>query len=648
MNPKPTLKQRLNYWYDNFMARGGVGMFISLFVVFAAALVVIGLLMAVVHPDPKAEFPSSFFSNFWWTFLHLTDPGTMLESTDRNILMKLFSVAAGILGLIIFSVLIAFLTTSFETKMEELKKGKSQVLESGHTLILGFNDRLVDIISELIIANESERDACVVVLADKDKEEMDDFLRDKLPDLQTTRVVTRSGETSAIADLEKVKVDEAKSVIILPKCSANSPAETKAFSDSRVLKSILGICNRPNRREESFHIVTEIFEEANIDIIKTIAPEEVTVVHADQIIGKILVQTSRCNGLAFVYDHMMGFEGSEMYFVEAPAPTPFGEVNFHFADGACLGVRREGKITINPPADHELIAGDEVIVLAEDDSTAVWGDKVMEPKALELRPSAKPPEPRQERHLIIGYNAKAETIIREFDDYVAPGTKIKVVLRHPREDIVALLGRLNDELENVSVEWETRNCLLRDDLVGVEPFTYDTVLIMAEEGENINIEDSDSQTILILLLLRDIQTKMGESKEVEVITEILDHRNLELIATAKVNDFVISNHVISKLIAQISEVHSLDKVYDDLFQAEGSEIYLKPISYYLSDFPVDLRFGDLMALAGKRGEAAIGYRRGAEASNAASEYGLVLNPDKTGTITFQADDQLIVVAEDEY
>ena len=62
--------------------------------------------------------------------------------------------------------------------MEELRKGRSTVIESEHSLILGWNpQRVIEIIRELVMANESEEKPAVVILADEDKEKMDDFLK---------------------------------------------------------------------------------------------------------------------------------------------------------------------------------------------------------------------------------------------------------------------------------------------------------------------------------------------------------------------------------------------------------------------------------------------------------------------------------------
>ena len=46
---------------------------------------------------------------------------------------------------------------------------------NNHTLILGFGNRILEIIRELIEANDSEPDAAIVILAEDDKEYMDNY-----------------------------------------------------------------------------------------------------------------------------------------------------------------------------------------------------------------------------------------------------------------------------------------------------------------------------------------------------------------------------------------------------------------------------------------------------------------------------------------
>ncbi len=56
-----------------------------------------------------------------------------------------------------------------------------------------------------------------MVLADRDKEYMDDYLNLQLPDTKTTRVSTRSGSPASLVNLDVVSVATAKSAMF--KCT---------------------------------------------------------------------------------------------------------------------------------------------------------------------------------------------------------------------------------------------------------------------------------------------------------------------------------------------------------------------------------------------------------------------------------------------
>ncbi|MCW8966314.1 MAG: hypothetical protein OQK82_06480 [Candidatus Pacearchaeota archaeon] len=67
------------------------------------------------------------------------------------------------------------------------------IIVKNHTLILGFSDRVLEIIRELILANKSEKNQAVVVLSENEKDKMDDFFHDRIENFKTTRMITRSG-----------------------------------------------------------------------------------------------------------------------------------------------------------------------------------------------------------------------------------------------------------------------------------------------------------------------------------------------------------------------------------------------------------------------------------------------------------------------
>ena len=153
---------------------------------------------------------------------------------------------------------------------------------------------------------------------------------------------------------------------------------------------------------------------------------------------------------------------------------------------------------------------------------------------------------------------------------------------------------------------------------------------------------------MILLLLRKIlESRPNPDHHPKLITEILDSENQSLVAHAGVNDFIISNRCISMLLAQVSEDADTKSVYDDLFEEDGSEIYLKPADLYFNELPVKATYADLIAIAQKREEVCLGVKIKAKEQDVKRNFGVQLIPPKDKTFLITAEDTLVVLAEDE-
>jgi len=84
---------------------------------------------------------------------------------------RITAIIAGLTGLVIFSMIIATLTTA----LRQAAQGHSRVLEEDYTLIPGWTHRAPEIIRELVEMNEeSDGNPCVVAMSREDKPEMDE------------------------------------------------------------------------------------------------------------------------------------------------------------------------------------------------------------------------------------------------------------------------------------------------------------------------------------------------------------------------------------------------------------------------------------------------------------------------------------------
>jgi hypothetical protein len=169
--------------------------------------------------------------------------------------------------------------------------------------------------------------------------------------------------------------------------------------------------------------------------------------------------------------------------------------------------------------------------------------------------------------------------------------------------------------------------------------SYDHVIALSYGDKD--VQEADALTLVTLLHLRDITER--QARHFSIVSEMLDLRNRELAEVAHVDDFIVSDHLVSLMLSQLSENSELYDVFTDVFDPEGSEIYLKPVSDYIkTEEPVN--FYTLVEAACRRGETAIGYRLSREASQPPS-YGVHTNPQKSKLVTFAEGDKIIVLAE---
>jgi len=642
------LKQKIRYKFDNFMTRGGSSIFMSLLFIFLGLQLIIGIIRGIAYyllPNEMSQNATDFLTNFFITFLQLTDPGNMAQDITSSFWFKIPAIIAGMAGVVMFSALIAFITNALDRKINSLKKGFSRVIESNHTVILGWDpQRILEILRELIIANESEKNPCVLILSDEDKETMDDYLSINLPDTQNTRVVTRSGNISSLVSMEIISINTCKSVIVLSSCDENAPAIEKSLSDSKVIKAVLAVvafCSKNKKHS----IVAEIFNPELITVVETIAPNEITVIDSNELLGKIIVQTSRSNGLSVVYTELFSFGGCEIYFYTAHWESiKFASLANHFKDGIPIGIRKpNGSILLNPQPNTNMQDKDELIIIAFDDSSIQFSQTPFyQPKKFEesIRKNTR----RIEKELLIGWNSKAKTILEQYNDYLFDQSIIDIVVPELTHQIEEDIQILKNRLSHIIVSVYEKNVIHLETLQSINPSSYDNIIILCPNSKD--AEQADAENISKLLLLR--KTLSATKNQVtKLITEVSDSKNLELIAYTGVNDLIISNRLISMMLAQISENQKIYHLYSQLLKESGAEIYIKPIGLYFNTIPNPLTIMDLIHAAQKRHEICIGLKIKSLEKNGDQNYGIILNPQKSRLFSLNDDDALVVLAEDE-
>ncbi|KAL6068802.1 Ion channel CASTOR [Balamuthia mandrillaris] len=391
----PGLAERLHYKVDFYLSGSRYARFILLGTVSLALTLLCACLAYVVLGRDSHHHPDfSFGEAMWWAMVRMIDTGA-LESEDVAPASRLLSVFATLCGLAVVASLIGLVNATLEEKFEELRRGKSKVIDRNHTLILGFQqEKLLAILAELreIQRNEQgqahrekgRKGRSVVVLSEVDKLQVEAIIREHLGSMLNTSVVVRQGSVYSPIDLRKVGAERARSIIVLTddndsdsgsngdgNGNCNNGDNDTRLRDIGAIKTLLAL-RRIDGVLHNNYVVIELQDSSRRAVVERLGKNRTKVVNMSETLSKILVQTSRQRGLAAIYADLLTFVGSEFYYKNFPEleGVAFGRVQSMMNGAVVLGVQRTKEknlsfTILNPKDDFVIRAEDDILVISE-------------------------------------------------------------------------------------------------------------------------------------------------------------------------------------------------------------------------------------------------------------------------------------------
>jgi ion channel POLLUX/CASTOR len=630
---RPGWKKRLRYRFDNLISRspGTLVLWLGMSTLLIISLVALTLTLTGLAPGDE---PPYTFAEAAWLGLLRTLGGGSIGGRGTAWAYRFIMLGMTLSSLFVFSTLISTLTNTMRTNLDELRMGRSEVIESDHTVILGWSEQIFIILAELAVARRDEPGSAVVILAERDKLVMEDQVRKKLAHAKHLRIVCRSGSPMEMADLQLISLNTSRNIIVLPPESGNPDAE--------VIKIVLAILNHPNRRAEPYHIVAGIRDPKNSDIASVLGRREVEWIAQGEVIARIIAQTNRQAGLSLIYQELLDFGSDEIYLHSEPSLVgkTFGEAQLAAEHDIAIGLYREGqKPRLAPPMNTVIRERDTLVVISKDNASMSFNRDSQALVFSEHLSQAPDPLPQPESTLILGWSWRGPRLVSELDHYLSPGSHTLVVAdpalvtRSIAQDCLGL-----DNHEVCYLPGDTTDRAVLESL-GMENFQHVVVLAYTD---TLTPQQADAQTMMTLLHVRDIADSGGLN--FSIVTEMLDLRNRSLVDRSRPDDFIISDRLISLMMAQVAENRVLNSVFMELFDAEGVELYLKPASLYVEP-GCEINFYTVAEAARQRGEVAVGYREQARSGDREARYGVVINPNKRRPLVLAPADQVIVLAQ---
>ncbi|QHO05831.1 Ion channel [Arachis hypogaea] len=645
------LKKRIAYMVDVFFS---IYPYAKLLALLFATLFLIGFGGLALY----AVTGGSFAEALWHSWTYVADSGNHAETEGTGQRIVSVSISSG--GMLIFAMMLGLVSDAISEKVDSLRKGKSEVIERNHILILGWSDKLGSLLKQLAIANKSVGGGVIVVLAEKEKEEMEMDIARLEFDFMGTSVICRSGSPLILADLKKVSVSKARAIIVL------ASDENADQSDARALRVVLSLTGVKEGLRG--HVVVEMSDLDNEPLVKLVGGELIETVVAHDVIGRLMIQCALQPGLAQIWEDILGFENAEFYIKRWPELNGFcfRDVLLSFPEAVPCGIKVAadgGKIVINPDDNYVLRDGDEVLVIAEDDDTYAPGPLQEVRKGFYPRKSDPPKFP--EKILFCGWRRDIDDMIMVLEAFLAPGSELWMFNEVPekeRENKLIDGGLDVSALVNIKLVHREGNAVIRRHLESLPLETFDSILILADESVEDSVAHSDSRSLATLLLIRDIQSRRLPCKDSTsslrlsgfshsswiremqqasdksiIISEILDSRTRNLVSVSRISDYVLSNELVSMALAMVAEDKQINRVLEELFAEEGNEMCIKPAEFYLYD-QEEICFYDIMIRGRLRREIVIGYRL-------ADEDRAIINPSGKSVLRkWSAGDVFVVIA----
>jgi hypothetical protein len=235
----------------------------------------------------------------------------------------------------------------------------------------------------------------------------------------------------------------------------------------------------------------------------------------------------------------------------------------------------------------------------------------------------------QQRIALVGWSPVGSTVLRELDQFLTDGSIIDVMVDRavyaPEEIAVPTCDRCDVRVHAIAGDALSLVAELGE-------HRYDKAIVLGYR-KRMTPAQADARSMLTLLALH--RAWEDDPHRPRIVAEMLDRSNVEIAQTTGVDDFIVSDELSSLMIAQVSERLELQAVFEELFDADGCFVSLRPAPLYA---PADeeIAFASIVASALERGDTALGYRIGREQP--------VLNPAKSTRLSLSAEDQVLVLA----
>lgn len=585
-----------------------------------------------------------FFEAAFCTITMILDAGciqfVVSDIGTAGVAVVIICLGVVLVGMISFTgAVIGYITNYISNFIESANAGSRKLKIYDHSIILNWNTRASEIINDLLYCDTKQK---VVVLVNSRKKEIEKEINERLADSiakenatilkhcsgmsfvkrnlymlkhsfkKNVTVIVREGDIFSSKQLMDISLDKARMVIILGndinnticKFEHKEVLETKGKGNSQTVKTLMQVADitAAQSSADNQKIIVEVTDDWTAELIDKIIKYKqvdgkcnIVPVRVNQILGHILSQFSLMPELNLAYRELFSNKGAAFYTEEHAVTSERDYIveylNNHRHAIPLTSMNSDGKryFYYSSGSQKDITRTSEV--KDDDYAVSINKDYWIERKNI----------------IILGHNSRCEDIMKGFESFSCEWGYVdskEQIVRVIVIDDKAHLEKMDYYkkypfvIDTVAAEIYDKDliCSTIDNFVSSNK--EDTSVLILSDDSALN-EDIDANALANLVYVQDIindkkhKNPDFDVESIDVIVEIIDPKHHDVVNSYSVNNVVISNRYISKMITQIGEKEALFDFYTDILTYdegesdtyESKEIYIKKVRRYFTDIP---------------------------------------------------------------
>lgn len=635
------MRNKIKEWYSIQLIKNPGRMVLAAILVFNVVFFLLAaLVISALSLDGTEKM--GFLEAAFCTITMILDAGCIQfvveDIGQAGMVITLFCLCVVLIGMISFTgAVIGYITNYISKFVENANAGKKKLCMTDHFVILNWNNRASEIVNDMLYADTRQK---IVVLVQNNKEAVEKEIEERLSDtvarenrkivkryqqlpfllrtwavyknrfVRRVTVIVREGDVFSSKQLNDISLDRAKAVIILGNDINSSICrfdyrerkERTSRGNSQTIKTLMQVSDitAAESSADDQKIIVEITDPWTLDLVQRIIAAKqvdgkcnIVPVKVNEVLGQILSQFCLMPELNAVYSELFSNRGAEFYSVEQPYTD---ELTFareylathnHALPITTTQERGRGYAYYVAQTDSDIFRKSQV---KRDGFTVALNKNYWI---------------EQKNVIILGHNSKCRNIMAGFESFRNEWNQngqeiVRVVVIDDKEHLEQMdyYRQYPFVVETVAADIYDKDliCATIDRVVSANK--EDTSVLILSDDSVMN-EDVDTGALANLVYVQGIiDQKVAENPDfdvesIDVIVEIIDPKHHDIVSSYSVNNVVISNRYISKMITQISEFEALFNFYNDILSYDeagaqsytSKEVYVKKVSRYFETLP---------------------------------------------------------------